>query len=244
MRPAFFPSLPLALLVVAAAPAASPALAQNAPTESATPAGAQQAPPPVYKPPLRGAPGGRVGGASRSAVRVKTPLPVIELLAPADHAGITASPTPTLYFFVSRPVAWPTEFTISAPMQPAPVLEVKIPSPSAAGLYPLRLADYPVRLQPGVSYTWSVSVVLDPRAWSRNIVASATIIHDPSIAVGAAAGAQPPSRTAQLAGAGLWYDAVAAAIDSETLDRHAAIDALIEQAGLTQASLYEKAAAR
>lgn len=241
MRPTFLPPLLMALLLAAAA-AASPALAQDAKTESA--AGPEQARSPVYKPPLRGAPGGRVGGASRSAVRVKTPLPIIELLAPADHAGISASSTPTLYFFVSRPVVWPTEFTISAPMQPAPVLEVRIPSPSAAGIYPLRLTDYRVRLQPGVAYTWSVSIVLDPRAWSRNIVASATIIHDPGIAAGATAGPPPPDRVARLAGAGLWYDAVAAAVESENLDRHAAIAALIQQAGLTQAAAFQQAVGR
>ena len=192
-------------------------------------------PPPTYKPPLRGAPGGRVGGASRSAVRSATPLPVIELLAPADHGGITATPSPTLFYFASRAVAWPTEFTSSAPGQPKPVLEVRVTSPPAAGFYKLPLAAYRLRLQPGIAYTWSVSAVIDPHAWSHNIVASATILYDPAAAAGTAS-------AAQLAAAGLWYDAVAAAADAMSLDRHSTLDALIRDVGLVEATRYEAAA--
>jgi len=221
-------------VVVALAPAL--ALAQNAGPEAAAPGGGQS--PPIYKPPLRGAPGGRVGGASRSAVRLTAPLPRVELLAPADHTGLTASATPTLYFFVSRPVAVPAQFTISAPSQPAPVLEVAIPSPPAAGFYPLRLADYRVRLQPGIAYTWSVSLVLDPNAWSRNIVASATILYDPQAGGLGAGGAAGGAGVAALAGAGLWYDAVAAAAQGQNLDRHAALDALTREVGLDRAARF------
>jgi Domain of Unknown Function (DUF928) len=193
---------------------------------------------PVYKPPLRGAPGGRVGGASRSAVKVSVPLPTIELLAPADHAGLTATAAPTLLFYVSRPAAWETRFTISAPMQPAPVLDVAIPSPRAAGIYALRCSDYRVKLQPGIVYTWSVSIVLDPRAWSRNIAASGTIVFDPTAGSGAVQATPPLQRAALLASAGLWYDAVAAAAEAQDVDRHAALDALIRQAGLSSAAGY------
>jgi hypothetical protein len=158
------------------------------------------------------------------------------LLAPADHAGVTATATPTLYFFVSRPVAWPTEFTISAPMQPAPVFEIKIPSPPTRGLYALRLADYGVRLQPGVDYTWSVSVVINPRAWSRNIVGSAAVVFDPAAEPRLVGSAPLPGRAALLAGAGLWYDAVAVAVEEQNRGQRAALDALVKQAGLTEAA--------
>jgi hypothetical protein len=227
------------LLTVAVALAdATVALAQGSPAAAPPTTEPTEAGSPVYKPPLRGAPGGRVGGASRSAVRVSTPLPVIELLAPADHAGLTATATPTLYFYVSRPVAWPTQFTISAPTQPAPVLEVTIPSPAAAGIYALRPGDHRVQLRPGVAYTWSVSIVLDPRAWSRNIIASSTIVFDPTLSTGAVLAGPPLRRAALLADAGLWYDAVAAAAEAQSLDQHAALDALVHQAGLSQAAGY------
>jgi hypothetical protein len=232
------------LTVAVALTNATGGFAQDTPASPPPPAEPADSGSPVYKPPLRGAPGGRVGGASRSAVRVSTPLPVIELLAPADHAGLTATATPTLYFYVSRPVAWPTQLTISAPMQPAPVLEVTIPSPAAVGIYALRLGDYRIHLRPEVTYTWSISIVLDPRAWSRNIVASATIIFDPTVDTGAALALPPLRRAALLANAGLWYDAVAAAAAAQNLDGHAALDALIHQAGLSDAAGFAQDLAR
>jgi hypothetical protein len=116
------------------------------------------------------------------------------------------------------------------------VLEATIQSPGAAGVYPLPLGAYRTRLQPGVVYTWSVSLVLDPHAWSRNVVASATIAFDPTLAP---AGSQPAS-VAALAQAGLWYDAVAAAVTQP--DRHAALNALMQQVGLTAAVAADRTA--
>ncbi len=192
----------------------------------------------VYKPGLRGAPGGRVGGASRSAAAPSMPLPIIELLAPADHAGMTASPEPTLYFFISRPVQWPMQFTISAPMRPVPIIEVTIPSPTAAGIYALPATAYNFRLQPGIVYTWSVSIILEPRAWSRNIVASATIMSDPTLAP-AFPTSTPLQRAIHFAQAGLWYDAVAEAGAREP-GRRMALDALMRQVGLTVAVAHDR----
>ena len=245
-----------AILVLAAAAGAftpKPAAAQSGslsegPQREETPAGPQKGGPPdqssegVYSPPLRGAPGGRVGGASRGTIRPPAPLPTIDLLAPAAHAGQTASATPTLYYFVSGPVAWPMQLTISAPLQPAPTLEVTIPQARAAGIYPLSLADYRTRLEPGILYTWSVSIILDPKAWSRNIVASATILRaPPDPATGRAASAAGLRQVETLARAGLWYDAVSAAFDNRGADRHVALDQLMEQVGLTEAARFERA---
>jgi Domain of Unknown Function (DUF928) len=187
----------------------------------------------IYKPPLRGAPGGRVGGASRGAKSAAS-LPTIELVAPLNHTGETASATPVLYFFVSQPVTLPTQFTISAPLRPKPIVEATIPAPSARGLYALRLADYRAQLDPGIVYTWSVSAIVDSRNWSRNVVASATILRvPPDVRVDGTLGAAPPDRRAALlAGAGLWYDAVAAAADGKDRDRHAALDELLTEVGL------------
>jgi hypothetical protein len=199
----------------------------------------------VYKPPLRGAPGGRVGGASRGAIRSAVPLPTIELIAPANHTGETSSATPVLYFYVSQPVALPTQFTISQPLVAKPVLEATFASPPARGLYALRLADYHVQLEPGIAYTWSVSAIVDPKTWSRNVVASATIerVTPEASLAGALNTAAPARRAALLAGAGLWYDAVAAAAEAENLDRHAALDELLTEVGLTEPANADRAAA-
>jgi hypothetical protein len=185
----------------------------------------------LYKPPSRGAPGGRIGGASRSAAVSAAQLPVVVLLAPADHAGLTARPDPTLYYLLSRPTLWPMRFTIAAPGQPQPVLDVAIPAPATAGISPLSLARYRVRLEPGIDYTWSVSVVLDSHAWSHNIVASAGIVFDPAQATAALA-ATPSPNAADFAAAGLWYDAVAAAADARQANQRALLAALLRQEGL------------
>jgi hypothetical protein len=218
----------------------SSALAQN----NAPPAAQDETPPgePAYKPPPRGAPGGRVGGASRGTIKATVPLPTIDLLAPDEHTGLTTSPTPTLYFFVSQPIAWPTQFTISTATQPKPILEVNMPAPREAGVYSIRTADYPVRLEPGVLYTWSVSVILNPKARSRDIVASASLLRtsaEPTIAAALRA-ALPDRRAAFLAQAGLWYDAVAAAAEMAGLDRHAALDALMNEVGLVEPARYDR----
>ena len=217
----------------------TPPLAQAPPS----PANAEEASVrPEYKPPARGAPGGRVGGASRGTVKATTPLPTIELLAPDQYAGQTTSPSPTLYFYVSQPIAWPTKFTVSAPSRPDPVVEANIPAPQQAGVNAIRTADYRVRLQPGVLYTWSVSVILNPKAPSRDIVASASLLRtapdaELESALRAAAAGQ---RAALFAQAGFWYDAVAAAADIEAFDRHAALDALINEVGLVEPAQYDR----
>src|SRR5215831_18114337 len=212
----------ITLLLTAAVGAAWAELTPCTPQNQAPPAAPGQTTPPetAYKPPPRGAPGGRVGGASRGTVKVTIPLPTIELLAPGGHTGLTTSATPTLYFFVSGPINWPTQFTISTPTQPNPILEVNVPAPREAGVYSLRTADYHIRLEPGVLYIWSVSVILNPKARSRDIVASASLLRtapDPALET------TPPSRRAALfAQAGLWYDAVAAAAETAALDHHIA----------------------
>lgn len=188
--------------------------------------------PPVYKPPPRGAPGGRVGGASRGTIKVVTAPPTIDLLAPERECGETISPAPTLYYAVSRPVTLPMRLTISVPRQAEPVVETMIPSPPAAGIHAIRLADYRVRLGPGIIYTWSVSIVVNPHAPSRDIVASASLLRvaaDPQLDA-AAASAPSEGRAAIFAQAGLWYDAVAAA--ASAVDRERELGALMRQVGL------------
>ncbi len=232
--------LVLALLVGAFASA--PGFAQAPPQSQVAPGQTQDDP--GYIPPLKGAPTKTVGGASRGATRLATPLPTINLLAPPDHAGETISATPTLCYFVSRPVAFPMQLTIRAPLQPTPVLEVAIPSAPSAGIYALRLADYRARLEPGIEYTWSVSIVVEPKAWSHNVVASAVIMRSAQATDANFGGPiASPHRAALLARAGLWYDAVAAAFDSRREDGDHALLRLMQQVGLAGPAGVDRAAA-
>ena len=162
-------------------------------------------------------------------------LPTIDLLAPDAHAGLTRSATPDPLFLrvAADHLADPVHDQRGGATHPN--TRGQIPAPRAAGIYALRTADYRVRLEPGVLYTWSVSVNLDAKARSRDIVASASLLRTTSDpAVEAALRNQPAdSRVGLLAQAGLWYDAVAAAAETAALDRHAALDALMTQVGLS-----------
>jgi hypothetical protein len=230
------------LVAAALAMAAGTPVAARAQASKDETAGEQM---PTYRPPAHGAPGGRVAGASRGTFRPPAPLPSIELLAPRDHTGLTTNPAPALYYFVSGRIPWPTLFTISAPGQPAPVLDVPIPAPAAAGIYRLDPADYGVRLEPGILYTWSVSAILDPRIPARDIVASATLLlRRLDAAAAEAANAGSPLRRAVLdARDGLWYDAVAAAVAAAPAYGRAAFDALMRDVGLAEPVAYDPRAA-
>ena len=125
------------------------------------------------------------------------------------------------------------QFTISAPLQPSPVLEVAVPAPQTGGLYALSLRNYGVQLQPGIVYTWSISVLLDPQAWSSNIVASAPIVCDPTLTPNLPAGIDPAQRAAYFAEMGFWYDAITYAMEAHRHGRNSAIAALLQQGGLS-----------
>jgi Domain of Unknown Function (DUF928) len=221
----------IGFLAVAVAGARVPASAQVAQGEEIR-----------YKPPLRGAPGQRVGGASRGLDPVSAPGLTIDLLAPDGHAGQTISQAPTLYYFVSARIDQRIQLTISAPRRAVPLLETDIPAPRGPGLYALRLADMRARLDENTLYTWSISVITDPRERANDIVASASLLRtvpDPGLD-GVIRAAPPQRRAAVLAQAGLWYDAVAAAAEAKDQDRHAALDSLLDQVGLTEAARYDR----
>ena len=163
---------------------------------------------PTYRPPLRGAPGGRVGGGTRGTGRE---VFLLSALAP-DHTGLTVHEQPTLYWFISRPTTFPVELTVVDPQGTQPVLEVKIPSPVQAGVHRLRLADHGVRLAPGVAYRWYVAVVPDPDRRSRDILAGGAIerVDIPDELRKKLAQAETGAVPFLYAQAGMWYDALAA----------------------------------
>lgn len=199
---------------------------------------------PVYNPPLRGAPGGRVGGGTRGAGRTGREVFVLSALAP-DHPGLTVNEQPSLYWFISNPSSVPVEVTVAAPAGTQPLLELQLPPPVRRGVHRIRLADHNVRLAPGVPYRWFVAVVADPSRRSRDILAGGTIerIALPEglrLKLAQADKAQLPFLYAE---AGLWYDAFgaiselieAAPNDPELRKQRAA---LVAQAGLPELPEY------
>lgn len=227
------PSLLIATALVAALVAA-PVSAQDKKDGSTTVATAA----PVYKPPLRGAPGGRVGGGTRGTGR--DAAFVLSAMAP-DHTGLTMSEQPTLYWFISAPTSYPVEITIVDPQATQPLLELTLERGVKAGMHSLRLADHGVRLNPGVVYQWYVAVVPDGSRRSRDILAGGAIERvdpdaDAAARIKAATGRDLP---AVFAGAGLWYDAIASLgeLIAAAPDDRAVVEqraALLRQAGLPE----------
>ena len=181
----------------------------------------------------RGAPTGRMGGATRSARSVEGDL-TLDLVAPLQGVGLTAIDQPVLCYVLSGRTAQPVRLTISTSGQARPLANLELPRAPPSGLGVVRLRDHRVRLAPDLLCIWSVTLALDPRAPSRDLVGSALIQYrsgDPAVEA-ASRETLPDARIAALARAGYWYDAVALAEQRRSSDRGAALASLLEQAEL------------
>ncbi len=180
----------------------------------------------AYKPPLRGAPLSRIGGGTRS---IQARDLEIEVLAP-EHTGLTLRPQPVLYWFASKSVTAPVEFTLVRPGVPEPLLEVALDGPFEAGIHAIDLSRYVVRLDPEIDYEWFVSVVFDPAQRSSDATAGGGIR-----LLGADDGRRRQLAGASSAGdfaqAGVWYDAIASLSAGDDASRRMRA-ALLSQVGL------------
>jgi hypothetical protein len=165
------------------------------------------------------------------------------VLAP-DHLGLTKSKLPVLYWYLSKPTELPVEFSLVDSRAIAPILEVRLPSPHEAGVHAIRLSDYKVSLVPGVPYRWFVSLIRDPEASSRDIVAGAVFEHVTMIEALFYIDAIRSHDVNGYAEAGLWYDAIRAV--SELIERYPREKifrlqraALLEQVGLKEIAQYD-----
>jgi hypothetical protein len=185
---------------------------------------------PSYRPPLRGAPASRIGGAHRGAEGDDWTLLV---LAP-EHTGLTTTGQPVLYWYTSKAIDRPVELTLIERGAIDPILESRVPGPLAAGVQRVAIADFGVSLQPEAEYQWFVSVVMDPTQRSQDYAAGAGIRR---VAVDPRIQARLQSTTSDqrafvLAEAGLWYDAIDVLSQRADADARAQRRALIEQVGL------------
>ena len=194
------------------------------------------APVPVYTPPKRGAPGGRIGAGTRGTQRE---VFILSVLAP-DHSGFTISEQPSLYWFISNSTSLPVELTVMDPQGVQPILETRLPAPVRAGVHHICLSDYNVHLAPGAAYRWFVSVVPDADHRSKDIVTGGAIerVEMPEGLKAKVAQAAKSDLPSLYGEAGLWYDTVAeiselieAAPQDQALRKQRT--ALLAQVGLT-----------
>lgn len=198
---------------------------------------------PVYKPPLRGSPGGRVGGGTRGAsLEAAVSLSV---LVP-DHVGITLQSQPHLYWFISKKTTQPIEFTITEKDAVKPVLEARLKPLEKAGIQRIRLADLGLQLRQNVPYKWFVAVVTDPNHRARDILSGGMIELLPASSdLSAKLGRTPKAKQPfVLAEEGIWYDALAGVSDRidaapKDLSLRKQRAALLNQVGLNEAAQFD-----
>ncbi len=190
---------------------------------------------PLYQPPRRGAPGGRVGGGTRGP---SPGLPLLYALVP-DHVAVTAEKQPPLVWYLSKATSFPLEFTVVEAMGVEPILEVALSSPTDAGIHILSLAQYDLRLETGKTYQWFVSLIPDPARRSKDIIAGGMleVKRLPENIAEAVKQATPQDATKLLAKAGFWYDAmgvISHGIQANPTDRalHDVRAALLDQVDL------------
>jgi hypothetical protein len=205
--------------------------------KSATPVGL-----PIYRPPLRGAPGGRVGGGTRG---IGDEFITLFVLAP-NHIGLTVQGQPTLYWYLSQPTNLPIEVTIIEDQAIYPLIEKQIRSPIQPGINCIRLTDYGVLLLPGESYRWFIAAIPAADRRSRDIIAAGFIERVQSSEALRVKLSQADKQTIPYiyAESGIWYDTITAISDlieanPNDMNLHKQRAALLEQVGLSEVAQYE-----
>ncbi|MCM2283215.1 MAG: DUF928 domain-containing protein [Desulfobacula sp.] len=197
---------------------------------------------PVYKPPLRGAPAGRVAGGTRGADQT---FPYLCLIVP-EHVGLTVSSQPVLYFYQSKTSPYPVEFILIQEQGISPILETRIASPGKPGVQSIRLADYGVRLETGIRYKWFIALVPDAQHRSKDILAAGGIeFIEQTPKIKEELATAPMSQIPNIyAEAGIWYDAfhsLSSQIEtsSDTAGLKEKQASLLEQIGLAQVTVQD-----
>ena len=192
---------------------------------------------PVYKPPRRGAPAGRLAGGTRGA---EDQMPFLCVLSP-DHVGLTIQGQPSLYWYISEIPRHDIEFTIIRFWGIQPLLETRLDLPAQAGVQTIRLSDYDIRLQPGEQYKWYVALVPDRERRSKDVVTGG-LIERRELSPALRARLKEVNKEEAVyiyAEAGIWYDALSsvselieAAPDNLVFQKQRAF--LLQQVGLSQ----------
>ncbi len=220
-------------LALLAAPLGSSA---EEPNTSASPTkAAKRTGTPKFTPTNLGTPSTRLGGATRGG---SDSIPRTEALVP-EQSGQTLEAQPVLYWFLSGPTKDRIDFAIVGVDPINPVLETTLKGPFEPGIQRIRIADYDVELDRGVSYQWFVRVVPNPeqRLYDRVVGGGIERIEANDTLEAQLAAAHVGDAHYVLADAGIWYDALdslsvqieAAPSDADLIAQRAA---LFEQVGL------------
>jgi hypothetical protein len=200
----------------------------------------------VYTPPRGFADAGlgRFAQGRRSAGSTSTPL----ALAP-EHVGLTVRGSPTLYWFMPERADHRIEFVLAAPDAVEPVFILTTNAPIEPGFHTVPLGDHGVTIEPGVTYRWTVTLVLDEDQRYKDVIGGGAIarIHPSDALQAELEKAEPGAAGQAYAANGLWYDAlnfvsqriIEGAEEASARSRRAE---LLEQVGLMTAADYDRRA--
>jgi hypothetical protein len=198
---------------------------------------------PTYKPPLRGAPAGRIGGGTRGATDRESFSLLV--LAP-DHAGYTTQDQPCLYWYISKPTSYPVELTITERNAVRPLVEKQLKGPETGGIQTVCLAGLDARLRPNVPYKWFVTLVTNADHRSKDILAGGIIerVEPPETLAARLNSSERRNAPFIYAEEGYWYDALGAIsgmieASPNDADLRKQRASLLEQVGLAEAAEAE-----
>jgi len=180
-----------------------------------------------YVPPSNGtapragstAPGGvRTGGCSAASTTGLIPI------APQTHIGQTASTQPTFAWFSLESDSYLTEFRIAEYRDDGGfnvIYKTEFDSDAQvlpSGITTVSLSGTDVRLSPGTTYRWQALLVCDPNRPSESLVAEADITVVDASTPDVSSATDAAERSLLYAEAGLWYDAIGAALTADSAD--------------------------
>jgi|GEM_PF-6688065 len=178
-------------------------------------------------------------------VRTAGVLPNVELLAP-DRMARSLTPSPTLYWHISKTAPCPVRFTLLADDVTVidPLLELDIEGVDQKGIYGISLEEHGLELEQGRRYVWSIAVSSEGESFGSDRVAQTVMQHSTAPDLIAVLDAKAPEhRAVRLAADGYWYDAVdvlSKQIEkSSNIEWQAARARLLDQAGLLQAARFD-----
>jgi hypothetical protein len=93
------------------------------------------------------------------------------VLAP-DHVGWTFEEQPTLWWYLSGRADARIDIAVIDDTSTEPLLAVTVSPPLEGGMRSLHLAEHGLRLEPGRTYQWFVTLVSDPARRSNDVIAS------------------------------------------------------------------------
>lgn len=188
-----------------------------------------------YIPPYLGAPStNRLSGMG-----VRSSEKQIEFLFSAltpTHLGLTSLSQPNLFWFISKPISESfqfIEFVLNSEDSITPLIRTRLSQLEKSGIHQLNLAEFDIKLKPGIEYSWSIALVKNPQARSLDIVSSSKIKYVKpdkklQLRLQKSSGGQRASIYAQT---GYWYEAIATAI-RQPKEYYYNLTLLLDQVGL------------